>query len=369
MCSDRNPSLDRLRRHRGRTPAVAAASLVLLIGGLLALAGCGKKGDPLPPLRTIPQRTDDLKIRQQGRVILLDMTYPVTTVSGLALGGIDAVELHELVRPTVEGTASPVEERQFLAEAKVLLTLRGSELATAVTGDRIQIRVPLAANLPAEPMAHTFAVRTLKAAETSAFSNAVTLVPIEPPPPPRDLRLTPRADGVELAWEIGEENATGFDVFRRQAEEHGYAEPIRSLPAETRQYLDTTARYGKRYIYTVRTVANREPLIQSTAAGESEIGYEDRFAPPLPENIVALGERDRVRLRWDPSAADDVAGYILYRREPGREFHRITEAPIVQVEYIDRGLVSGYEYAYRIQVVDRVGNESELSEPVSTTVR
>ncbi|MCP4660363.1 MAG: fibronectin type III domain-containing protein [bacterium] len=368
MCFDAKPSGDRLLRRRGRTMAVAA-SLALLTGGFLALAGCGKKGDPLPPLRNIPQRTDDLKIRQQGRLILLDMAYPATTVSGMALGAIDAVELHELVGPTVEGTASPVEERQFEAEAEVLLTLRGSELATAVTGDRIQIRVPLAAELPAEPMAHYFAVRTLKADETSALSNGVTLVPIEPPPPPRDLRLTPRAAGVELAWEIGDESAAGFDVFRRQAEEHGYGEPIQSLPAETRQHLDTTARYGKRYIYTVRTVANREPLIESAAAGESEIGFEDRFAPPLPESFVALGERARVRLRWDPSAAGDVGGYILHRREPGRDFHRITDAPISQVEYIDRGLVSGYEYAYRIQVVDQVGNQSELSEPVSTTVR
>ena len=60
---------------------------------------------------------------------------------------------------------------------------------------------------------------------------------------------------------------------------------------------------------------------------------------------------------------------MLYRREPARDFHRLGDALIVGVELIDRGLVSGLRYDYRIQVVDQVGNESELSKPASATVR
>ncbi len=351
------------------------ASLVFVCIAFTA-SGCGKKGDPLPPLRNVPLPTRDLEVRQQGRQILLDMTYPATTVSGMTLGGIDAVELLELVKPVppVAGESDEpaplpsADPREIVAGARTLLTLRGSELTASVVGDRIQIRLPLAESLPAEPLANIFAVRTVKGDESSAISNRVTLVPIEPPPPPSNLRATPTAGGIELTWEAAADT-DGFDVFRRDAQLRGYGEPIRRVAGAQRRYLDTSARFEKRYIYTVRTVASVKPLIHSDEAGEREIEYEDRFAPPLPKNIVALAERAAIRLRWEASAADDVAGYIIYRREPGRNFHQLTDRPISRSEYFDRGLSSGLTYGYRLRVVDHNGNESELSKPVETTAR
>jgi hypothetical protein len=102
----------------------------------------------------------------------------------------------------------------------------------------------------------------------------------------------------------------------------------------------------------VRGVANADPLIHSDPAGEREIEYKDLFAPPLPPNLVALAERASIRLRWDPSDADDVAGYVIYRREPARNFHRLGDGLITGTEYVDRNLTTGFTYAYRIQVVD-----------------
>ena len=359
------------------SPARRLAKIAIwaLVLGCLASA-CGKKGDPLPPLRSIPLTTSDLEVRQQGRQILLDMAYPSTTASGLVLGGIDAVELLELIKPVpppVAESDEPVplpsaEAREIDAGGRTLLTLRGSELATAVVGDRIQIRLPLAESLPDEPVANIFAVRTIKGNETSAVSNRVTLVPIEPPPPPSNLRAQPTADGIELTWEAGEDT-DGFDIFRRSAQIRGYGEPIRRVDGAERSYLDSSARFDERYIYTVRTVASVDPLIHSDEAGEREIEYEDHFAPPLPKNIVALAERAAIRLRWEPSVADDVAGYVIYRREPGRNFSQLTDRPITRTEYFDRGLSSGLTYAYRLRVIDHKGNESELSQPVETTTR
>jgi predicted small lipoprotein YifL len=340
---------------------------------LAVAAGCGLKGAPRPPLSTLPAKTQDLDVRQQGSWILLEMGYPQTTAGGLTLGGIDAVELLGLVKPLLaEGELPAVDAREFEAAAETLLTLRGDELDAAVTGDRIQFRLPLAEELPAEPVANVFAVRTRKGDDESAVSNLAPLVPIEPPPAPQNLEVTARAEGVELRWELAAEAAElaeGFDVFRREAQLRAYGEAIQRLAGDAREFLDTTARYGQRYIYTVRTVAVVEPLISSAEAGEREIEYLDRFAPPLPRNVVALAERASVRLRWDRSTADDVAGYVIYRREPGRDFHRLSEALIPGVEYLDRGLVSGFSYSYRIQVVDREGNESPLSEPITTTAR
>jgi hypothetical protein len=194
------------------------------------------------------------------------------------------------------------------------------------------------------------------------------LIPLEPPPAPENLQATARPESIELTWESAE--LKGFDVYRREASERGYGKPLTRLEADARTYLDRRVEYGKRYIYTVRAIASLDPLMLSAEAGEREIDYQDRFAPPLPPSFVALGERSRVRLRWEASKADDVAGYALWRREPRRqEFHRLGDELVTGVEYLDRGLVSSFTYEYRIQAVDHAGNESELSEPVSATVR
>ncbi|MEM7582543.1 MAG: fibronectin type III domain-containing protein [Acidobacteriota bacterium] len=377
-------------RPSNAAPRVAHASrltawLCLAIA-LTPLVACGKKGDPLPPLRNIPAPTRDLQVSQQGRQILLDMAYPQTTVSGLSLGGIDQVELLQLVKPApgvtmsastaedaTEEEAKPVplpsaDAREFEAGAETLLTLRGAELNAAVVGDRLQFRIPLADDLPSEPAANIFAVRTLKGDETSQLSNRATLVPIEPPAAPSNLQAQATADGIELSWEA-ESDFEGFDIFRREAQIRGYDEALDRVEGDVRSYVDARARFDRRYIYTVRGIANVSPLIHTDEAGEREIEYEDRFPPPLPANIVALAERASVRLRWDPSEADDVAGYIIFRREPARDFHRINDQPVTGTEFLDRNLTSGLTYAYQLKVVDRSGNESPLSDPVVTTTR
>lgn len=350
--------------------ATSTKKVLLVLPLLLALAACGKKGDPLPPLRDIPLRTADLTLSQQGRLIVLEAGYPAATVSGLPLGGIDALELLQLVKPSTGDVLLPADATEFRATAQVLLTLRGTELSSAVTGDRIQVRVPLADELPAEPQALYFGVRTLKGDETSDISNLVGLIPMEPPPAPENLQATARPESIELAWESPAADVEGFDVFRREARERGYGKPVQRLAGDARSYRDPGVSYGKSYIYTVRAIGKLQPLIWSAEAGEREIDYEDRFAPPLPKSFVALGERGRVRLRWEASPTGDVAGYRVWRREPRRDdFHPVHDELVTGLEYLDRGLTAGFSYEYRIQVVDRVGNESELSETATATVR
>jgi hypothetical protein len=327
-------------------------------------------GDPLPPLRDIPIRITDLKVTQLGRQIFFDMAYPASTAGGMALGGITSLELMELVRPALaEGEMPQVDPTEFSSNAQRLITLSGSDLGASISGDRIHIRLPLADDLPDTPEAHFFAVRTAKGEELSDLSNRIGLVLSDPPTAPRDLTAAAQSNGIELSWSSEEDPEVGFDVYRRLASNRSYDGVIKRVKGDRRQYLDTSATFGQRYIYTVRSVAKAKPPIRSAEAGEREVRYEDRFSPPLPKSFVALGERESVRLRWNASAANDVQGYFLFRREPGRDFHRLNEEPLAALEYLDRGKVTGLSYDYRIQAVDQVGNESPLSEVVTTTVR
>lgn len=357
MCSDKPVSFR----------VVLGLSLALAV---LPTVGCGKKGEPLPPLRTIPLPTTDLSVYQQGRLILFDLAYPSTTLSGLPLGGIDTLELYAMTKPLPDPTAAwpSAEPAEFEAAGKLLQRFSGADLQSAVAGDRLQFQLPLASPLPNPPLATIYAVRSTKAGETSGYSNRVTLVAREPMAPPKNLAVEPQADGIRLGWD-SDAGAQGFDVFRRDAQSKAYGQAIARVPGGERVFLDQTASFGNKYIYTVRAVANANPLVHSDPAGEREVVYEDRYAPPVPGNILALGERGTVRLRWDASPGADVAGYLIWRKEPGRDFSKLTAAPLLATEFTDRGLASGLTFEYVLQAVDKSGNESPRSAPVSVVTR
>jgi hypothetical protein len=321
MYSEARRPTRRLSAVPARSRATLALLLVAVIG--LPLAACGKKGDPLPPLRTTPAAATDLSVRQQGRLLFFDVAYPATTVSGTALDGVEAIELFVMTKPLPAGrkdtdpwpTAEPAE---FEAAAKSLLKLSGSDLGAAVAGDRVQFELPLASPLPSPPVASIYAVRAIKGDEQSTLSNRVTMVASEPVAPPRDLDAQAQADGVLITWSSDASAAQGYDVFRREAQSRGYGGAIGRVPGTETRYLDRSARFGSRYIYTVRTVANALPLVHSDPAGEREVTYEDRYAPAPPTELLALAERGSVRLRWQASPANDVKGYFLWRRDPAK---------------------------------------------------
>ena len=58
------------------------------------ITACGKMGPPLAPLTYFPAQTEDLSVQQLGNQLLLTMSYPTTTTSGLALEGIEGLRIY-----------------------------------------------------------------------------------------------------------------------------------------------------------------------------------------------------------------------------------------------------------------------------------
>lgn len=94
---------------RAKPPSRRTPTLVLALFALASLlAGCGKKGAPMPPPSKLPQPVNDLKAERWGDTVRLEFTYPTVTVGGLPLSGIKAVEVWEVVRPFMaQPTALP----------------------------------------------------------------------------------------------------------------------------------------------------------------------------------------------------------------------------------------------------------------------
>lgn len=355
----------------------------IVVFALLAAAlGCGKQGPPLPPLRNVPAPVKDLTVVQQGPQLLLSFTYPTVTPAGTALGGISAVEIWSVGRPAPDGKANPLDVKEFGPVAKPVQKLAGADLTSATSGSRIDISLPLppaTATAPAPaatpapvpgtapaapagptPLAAYFAVRTFgKKGDRSDFSNIVSVVPKTPPAAPQQVTATARGDGILVEWTPVAGTVAGYNVYRRGSTERANAKPVHTAGPTEKSWLDNTAKFGQGYIYSVTALSQIQPPIESAIAAEREVRYVDRFPPPAPTELVALAEAGRVRLVWRPSEAEDVAGYIVYRRvdETGK-FERVTPQPVVAAEFVDTAVAAGKTYVYRVTAVDQTGNES-----------
>jgi hypothetical protein len=360
---------------------------VLLLAPLLAV-GCGKQGAPQPPLRAVPATTQDLSVVQQGPRLLLSFGYPQVTPAGTALEGITAVEIYQTTRQaSADGKATPMDPRQFGAAAKLLQRLEGADLAAATEGQRINVFLPLPETpatpastpstappttppAPPAPPAQYFAVRTYgKVSDPSDFSNVAAVVPKTPPAAPERVSVSGRADGVLVEWSPVEGATAGYNIYRRDSKERAYTRPVHTAGAQERSWLDNTARFGQSYIYTVTAIAGPDPAVESGIASDHEVIYQDRFPPAPPAELVALAEAGRVRLVWQASEAEDIAGYVVYRRAgEGGSFERITAQPVESAEHVDTAVRSGQAYTYRVTAVDQAGNESAPSSEVRAAV-
>jgi len=317
------------------------------------------------------------------------------------------------------GGFPPIDAREFEGMAKLKLKLQGPDVAAATFGDKLVIMLPLpepppaaaaatekpasgtkttatakpaagsatsstastaatAASAPAAPTdtIHYYAIRASGPKnDRSAFSNQAALIPKPPPPAPGEVKVAGKPEGVEVSWAApvsapaavqapaASQKILGFNVYRRDATAKTFGAPVRAALPDARSVVDTTARFGESYIYGVATITQPGPLVESALQSEAEIKYVDRYPPPVPADVVALAEAGTVRVVWRASAAPDLAGYLVYRRQgPAGAWKKLTEKPIAEVQYVDGAVTPGATYAYRVTAVDQSGNESAPGE-------
>jgi len=153
--------------------------------------------------------------------------------------------------------------------------------------------------------------------------------------------------------------------------------------------LDQSIQMGETYRYTaelVRTVTVGTHVLEMRSAPSNtvQIVRTDSFPPAVPAGLAAIpAERGEgtgakvqmvVDLSWEPNGEIDLAGYLVSRqlldgqRRPVGEVQRLNETPLAAPAFRDLSAVAGQGYQYRVTAVDRSGNQSAPSEPVSVTV-
>ena len=164
-----------------------------------------------------------------------------------------------------------------------------------------------------------------------------------------------RGDGqVRLSWSANAEpDVASYRVLRNGAE-------VATVASPGTGYTDSGLVNDSSYAYSLVAVDRHGN--RSAESGPVAATPTDLTAPAPPTGLVATAGEWQVDLSWSASAEPDVASYRVLRN--GAEVATVASPG---TGYTDTGLVNGTSYAYSLVAVDRHGNRSVASAPVSGT--
>ncbi len=386
--------------------------LTLALCGL-ALTACGKRGDPLPPLRRTPQAVTEIALAQRGAELEIRLQAPRATTEGDRLGVVTL----ELLQATGAGDFAKLATRSEVKAApgermvvrqpwpapgtllRVAVIARSNNRASTQSPPRtLQVSDPVPAPhglmaemqadgvhlgfvapepMPAwiEPPKPSPIPKTTKGQGQGAFPAAPAVAARSPEvaaatPSPEDVG----GEGSDLAT-VGEDapapqapaapepapGKSGFRIYRR-GEPGSYAAPLGEELLTQAAQLDAEAPMGTRVCYQVRTVVSGDPLIESEASNEACLQVEDKQAPAAPTGVATLATPDGLEISWSPSLESDLVAYRVYKLLRGGAPERLFDVKPPQTSGVD--VEAGPRVLYFVTAVDAAGNESRPSASV-----
>jgi hypothetical protein len=317
---------------------------------LVVLAACGSVGEPLPPLLNIPAKVTDLQVAQLADEAELRWTWPLLTTEGSTLRDLDKFEVRALDIP-VDAGPPPIEAFQRLG--KTLAVVEGGALPESGAGGEVVVRASLADRLG---LRTAFAVRGVSSrGKTAPWSEYVIREILRPAAAPGKPQAESVAAGVQLNWDAVD-GAAGYSVERRTGADGEY---LAVGSTDRTEYLDEAAPMESALAYRVRSqVGAGAGAVGSKPSPETAIAREDVFPPAVPAELRAVAADDAVELIWSAARDADLAGYEVSRN--GEPAH---EGLIAAPAFRDESPAAANEY--RVRAVDKKGNRSELSDPVT----
>lgn len=304
---------------------------------------------------------------------MLRWTLPQLYTDGARLESLPRLEVY---RAFFADAAVP--EETFAKEARVAYVIPEQLVDTFLHGEIVVFLDVLGPAALREQAGRTaaYAVRATNARGQSAgFSNRASLRVYPTAAPIARIQTHVSERAIELRWEAPSrttsgtplEAIAGYEVYRSETGAEG-SFALHGTTA-TARYEDTQFRFGARYFYFVRTLAQfGGDTVESDSSATTEVTPRDVFPPPAPAHLIAVAEPERVDLTWDASPAEDLAGYYVYRSEqPGSGYARLHQQPLRAQSFVDSSARAGKRYYYVVTAVDTEKNESPFSGEVEAT--
>jgi hypothetical protein len=333
----------------------------------------------MPPSLNLPNRVEDLSAARSGDQVALTWTMPRRNTDKLLLKGYIAVRL---CRQEAATACTPAGNLSLLPGATGAFT---DTLPSA-----------LAAGAP-RPL-HYFVELVNRNNRSAGVSNAALVLAGQAPRPIGQLAAEVRKAGVALRWTFQPDDASTVRLHRKlltppaTKPKSGLLtpapEPIeQNLLVETSAHpgraLDSNIRFGQTYEYSAQRVARVTvdglPLeLAGERSAPLRVETLDIFPPETPTHLAAVAalqesaeasSETAIDLSWQPATDPDIAGYIVYRREGGAPWQRISPAlPLVSPAFHDTQVQPGHSYLYAVSAIDQSGHESPRSAEAQETV-
>ncbi len=398
--------------------AVLAAALV---------AGCGKKGAPLPPLVRLPA-PPEIRADRRGSTVELALVVPGANIDGTRPANISRVDVYALTGSpgfteedllkhgtrvasldvkaprdpddTVEADEPqedvPAPEGAGLDQGAKTTVQDRLDAAALVPPDlRADQSRRAAAAGPDRPLlgpSTTAAVRTYMGVGINTrgrkgrFSGRVAVSLAAPPPSPPTPAVTYTETAITVAWtpaatdaaaqnpenavlpshELGAlRPAVGYNVYDSAA-----GRLLTPTPVTEPRYTDSRVTWGEERCYAVRAVEKIGAMtIESEAQPARCTKLVDTFPPAAPKDLKAVSSAGVISLIWEASPESDLAGYIILRAAaPAEPVTPVVPAPVLETSFNDT-VQPGVRYVYAVRAVDKAGNASAPSNHVEETAR
>ena len=316
---------------------------VLVLGVVLGLTACGRKGPPLPPFVRVPAAPADMKVARRADAVELQFTVPTANTDGTRPANVERIDVYGFAGPDIQdeelrklgrlkvatvmvkaprdpdATVEPDEPAADMdplggagldqgAVARVQLDMNTVSLvAPDLAKKRSRTQViddgkarPLLGPPAAVASLTLVGVGVSKSGRAGAMSPRMHVPLVPPPPPPSSPQISYDATAITVTW-------SAHDAAPHESDE--------AAPA-----------------LSARPIWFPAP----------EIGYFVYEVAP-------------------PSAESDSAP-----REPKPADTRLSESPVNATEYVDHRIVWGTERCYVVRSVETIGGqalESDASAP------
>lgn len=355
-----------------------------LCGALLfALIACGVPGIPKPPSLDLPQPVTDLRAIRKADKVFLVWTVPTETTDGLRLRHLGTTRVCRSTDPSAGDCANPIASVPApTPESRQNKSTPGEKLQASYTD---QLPPAVVHDHPAAQLFYAVSVLNQRG-RTAGLSNKVAVSAVPALPPPSDFRAQVTADGVLLSWMGDPQSAETpqlhhvYRVYRRQ-EGTNADTVVGEMPfgaLRTYLLLDHSFEWEKTYAYrtTVVQLIHVEGRPETQFEGDDtpavRVFAHDIFPPAVPSGLQAgfsgVGQQPFIDLIWAPDTDADLAGYNVYRHEPGTAEQKINSEIVKTPAFRDANVSPGHTYFYSVSAVDVRGNESAHSAETSESV-